>query len=338
MPEETSVTETRKHDHIALAFESQVTQTDSRFYYEPLLSAHPKGGLNPIKILNHTLKAPLWISSMTGGTQKAGIINRNLAQACHEFGLGMGLGSCRIILDDNTYFADFNLRDIIGDDLPFYANLGIAQLEELIANNQLQKAIDLVNRLRADGLIIHVNPMQEWLQPEGDRFAHDSLTTIKRVLDKVNFPVIVKEVGQGMGYHSLKELFKLPLQAIDFGAHGGTNFAMLELLRATPEVKEFYEPLAFVGHTAEEMIHLTNRILDELMGQACCNEVIISGGIRNFLDGYYYTQKINIPAIYGQASGFLKYAQGDYETLQHYVSMQIKGLEIAYAFLRVKTS
>jgi isopentenyl-diphosphate delta-isomerase len=180
--------------------------------------------------------------------------------------------------------------------------------------------------------------MQEWLQPEGDRFKHDSLSTIKRVLDAVNFPVIVKEVGQGMGYNSLKELFKLPLQAIDFGAHGGTNFAMLELLRATPEYKELYEPLAMVGHNAEEMVHFTNRILDELMGLACCNEVIISGGVRNFLDGYYYTQKIKTTAIYGQASGFLKHAQGDYETLQHYVSMQIKGLEIAHAFLRVKTS
>jgi isopentenyl-diphosphate delta-isomerase len=275
---------------------------------------------------------------MTGGTKMARIINRNLARACNEFGLGMGLGSCRIILDDDTYFADFDLRDIIGDNLPFYANLGIAQLEELVERHQLQKVIDLVDKLRADGLIIHVNPMQEWLQPEGDRFKHDSLTTIKRVLDAVNFPVIVKEVGQGMGYNSLKELFKLPLQAIDFGAHGGTNFAMLELLRATPEYKELYEPLAMVGHNAEEMIHFTNRILDELMGRACCNEVIISGGIRNFLDGYYYTQKIKTTAIYGQASGFLKHAQGDYETLQRYVSMQIKGLEIAHAFLRVKTS
>lgn len=338
MSEEISITETRKHDHIALAFKSQVFQTDHRFFYEPVLSAHPQGGLTPVKILNRTLKAPLWISSMTGGTQKAGIINRNLARACNEFGLGMGLGSCRIILDDNTYFADFDLRSIIGDHLPFYANLGIAQLEELIACNQLQKAIDLVHRLQADGLIIHINPMQEWLQPEGDRFKYDSLTTIKRVLDAVKFPIIVKEVGQGMGYNSLKELFKLPLQAIDFGAHGGTNFAMLELLRSTPEYKELYEPLAMVGHNAEEMVHFTNQILDELMGQACCNEVIISGGIRNFLDGFYYIQKIKTTAIYGQASGFLKYAQGDYETLQHYVSMQIKGLELAHAFLRVKSS
>ncbi len=338
MPEETSVTEIRKHDHIALAFESQVTQTDPRFFYEPVLSAHPQGKLAPINILNRTLNAPLWISSMTGGTQKAGIINRNLAKACNEFGLGMGLGSCRIILDDDTYFADFDLRDIIGDHLPFYANLGIAQLEELLETRRFQKVIDLVNKLRADGLIIHVNPMQEWLQPEGDRFKRDSLTTIKRVLDAVNFPVIVKEVGQGMGYNSLKELFKLPLQAVDFGAHGGTNFAMLELLRATPEFKELYEPLTMVGHNAEEMVHFTNRILDELMGQACCNEVIISGGIRNFLDGYYYTQKIKTTAIYGQASGFLKHAQDNYETLQNYVSMQIKGLEIAHAFLRVKTS
>lgn len=336
MPEDKSITETRKSDHIELAFESQVVKTDSRFFYEPALSAHPSQSLQPISLLGKKLGAPIWVSSMTGGTGQAGPINRNLAHACHEFGLGMGLGSCRIILNDQTHFADFDLRDMIGNNLPFYANLGIAQIEQLFDQNQFNKAIDLVERLRADGLIIHINPLQEWLQPEGDRFVHPPITTIKRVLDKVSFPVIVKEVGQGMGFHSLKELFKLPLQAVDFGAHGGTNFSMLELLRSTPEFRELYEPLAHIGHNAGEMVMFVNEVLDDLSGSALCNQVIISGGIRNFLDGYYYTQKIKTKAIYGQAATLLKYAQGDYENLRDYLRSQIKGLELAHAYLRVK--
>ena len=127
-----------------------------------------KPGLHPVRILGKQQKVPLWVSSMTGGTKKAGTINRNLARACNEFGMGMGLGSCRIIMDDKAHFEDFNMRDIIGDDLPFWANLGIAQVQELLEKNKVETAIRLVKQLRADGLIIHVNPMQEWFQPEGD--------------------------------------------------------------------------------------------------------------------------------------------------------------------------
>ena len=167
---------------------------------------------------------------MTGGTKLAGTINRNLAMACNEFGMGMGLGSCRIIMEDDTYFEDFNMRAIIGDDLPLWANLGIAQIEELVGKKQEDKAAELVEKLRADGLIIHVNPMQEWFQPEGDILTCPPLDTIKRFLDSFSVPVIVKEVGQGMGPESLRELLQLPLQAIEFAAFGGTNFARVELL------------------------------------------------------------------------------------------------------------
>ena len=88
------------------------------------------------------------------GNQAAGTINRNLAMVCNEFGMGMGLGSCRIIMDDDSYFEDFNMRDIIGEHLPLWANLGIAQVEELLTRKKISKASDLVKKLRADGLIV----------------------------------------------------------------------------------------------------------------------------------------------------------------------------------------
>jgi isopentenyl-diphosphate delta-isomerase len=273
---------------------------------------------------------------MTGGTEKAYHINRHLARACNEFGLGMGLGSCRIILDDDTFFEDFNLRPIIGPEYPFYANLGVAQLEELIRQKRADSVHRLVDKLKADGLIIHINPMQEWLQPEGDRFLMSPLEVVEIMLQQAQYPIIVKEVGQGMGYHSLKALFRLPLAAVDFAAHGGTNFAKVELLRSSPEQQELYGPLAYLGHSAEEMVEFTNRIAEELGNDRRCNQVIISGGVRNFLDGYYLTKKINVPAVYGQASPFLRYALEGYESLQQYVKGQLEGLKIANAMLRVK--
>ncbi len=330
----------RKSDHIQLAFDSQVPlhNIDSRFDYEPLLSGHPNGtNVKNFTFLGKNFHFPIWVSSMTGGTKYANVINKNLAKACGEFGFGMGLGSCRSLLFSDDTLLDFDVRKYMPDKALF-ANLGIAQLEELIETNQLSKVRELIDKLSADGLIIHVNPFQEWLQPEGDVIKYPPIETIKRVIDAVNAKIIVKEVGQGMGPESLKELLLLPIEAIDFAANGGTNFSKLEMLRADENIINHYAGLADIGHSAEDMVNMVNRLLEELGEKALCKQIIVSGGIRNFLDGYYYINKLKIPAIYGQASAFLKYAREDYEQLQQYVSLQIKGLELAQAYLRVKES
>lgn len=330
---------TRKLDHIEMAFDSQVTgtQIDNRFYYEPLLSAHPGNESLGIEFLGKQMTLPLWVSSMTGGTAKARIINQNLARACGEFGLGMGLGSCRSLLYSDEYLSDFAVRSHIGSAHPLFANLGIAQIEQLLQQKEEERITELVGKLQADGLIIHVNPLQEWLQPEGDRFQRPPIDTIAELLSKLpHIAFVVKEVGQGMGYESLKSLFQLPLAAVDFAANGGTNFAKLELMRSDPMRKKVYEPLAFVGHSAAEMVSMTNQLTAELGDRMLCRQVIVSGGVKDFLDGYYYIGKLKIPAVYGQASGFLRHAQGDYEALRKYVTTQMQGLQLAKAFLKVR--
>jgi isopentenyl-diphosphate delta-isomerase len=328
--------ETRKKDHINLAFKSQTAlpEIDTRFHYEPMLSAHPEQGLKPFTFLGRNHRLPMWVSSMTGGTKMAGTINRNLARACNEFGMGMGLGSCRIIMDDDTYFEDFNMRPLIGKDLPLWANLGIAQIEELIDANKISMAEKLVEKLKADGLIIHVNPMQEWFQPEGDILKYPPLETIQRFLDHFKYPVIVKEVGQGIGPASLKALLQLPLQAIEFAAFGGTNFARVELLRDERAETSLFEPMSYIGEDALTMVESVNSIISQ--ENPVCKELIISGGIKNFLDGYYLIKKSALPAIYGMASAFLKYAQEDYDQLGKFVEGQVKGLEMAYAYLTLR--
>lgn len=326
----------RKTDHIQLAFEAQSRGIDQRFNYEPMLHAHPEQGcIPPLQVAGRIMKAPLWISSMTGGAQLAGSINKNLALACREFGLGMGLGSCRPLLESDEYLADFAVRRFIGDQ-PLFANLGIAQVEQMLADGQVNAIRQMVERLEADGLIVHVNPLQEWLQPEGDRIRRAPIDTITELLAEIRFPVMVKEVGQGFGPGSLAALAALPLEAIEFGAQGGTNFALLENLRRDAFHRDMFEPVTHIGHGPEEMTAAAAALCQLPESTVKARAFIVSGGIRNFLDGYYHVQSIPWKTMYAQASAFLKYAMQGEKELMAFTSAQIKGLELAYTFLSLK--
>lgn len=334
-------TEDRKKDHIDLAFKSQMAkeEMDHRFYYEPLFEGHPDDDARPwgdIEVVGKKLQLPLWISSMTGGTGHAQTINRNLALGCQKFGIGMGLGSCRILMDDERHYQDFSIRSQMGSEVPLMANLGIAQLEEVFKNKKWAEVEAMMDRLDADGLIVHVNPLQEWFQPEGDHFYHAPIETIIQTIEASSKPIMVKEVGQGMGPKSLARLLELPLAAVDFGAGGGTNFSLLEALRSTPERMENMMPMARVGHSAVEMVDMANKAIDALGDERQCPLIIVSGGIRDFLDGYYCMQKLQMPAIYAQASAMLKRAMNDTTPLYDYLEHQKRGLQVAYHFLTVK--
>jgi isopentenyl-diphosphate delta-isomerase len=146
----------------------------------------------------------------------------------------------------------------------------------------------------------------------------------------------VKEVGQGFGPDSLLQLMKLPLAALEFAAFGGTNFARMEMSRNPDNhFRDLFEPLTRVGVDATDMLGLVNRIA---AGEKdiLCRQIIISGGIKSFLDGFYLVKSSTLPSVYGQASSFLKYAMDDYLTLQQYVKNQVRGLEMAYAYLQIR--
>ncbi len=333
--------ETRKRDHIELAQNAQMTpiMVDSRFNYEPLLSAHPDTNLNiETTFLGKNLKAPLWISSMTGGVGEARHINQNLANLAFEFGLGMGLGSCRSLLSSDLYFEDFNLRPILGPDLPFFANFGIAQIEKMIEAGSVQKIIELCKKLEVDGLFIHVNPLQEWFQPEGDQLKVAPILTISRFceyLTHTDLKIIIKEVGQGMGPASLKAVLDLPIHALELAGFGGTNFSKLETLRSQSEPhNQSREALFSLGHTPLEMVKFINS-LGLLNPKYKKMPLIISGGIENFLDGYYLRARSSNPSVYGHAHKFLSHAE-NYEELQSFTANEIAGLKIAQSYLTLK--
>lgn len=324
--------ENRKSDHIELAFQSQQNRNliDSRFYYEPILEGHVQDESTlECSFAGFNLKLPLWVSSMTGGTEKAGVINHRLAKVCGEYGMGMGLGSCRILLENEKYFDDFDVKELLGD-YPLFANVGIAQMEEIAVNSRWYLIKDLIKNLHADGLIIHVNPWQEWYQPEGDRFSKPPLDTIKHALDALDIPIVVKEVGQGMGPESLAALCELPIAGIEFGASGGTNFALLELLRSDDFRQSELEMMTHIGHTAMEMVQFMND------NKKAKKDIIISGGVKNILDGYYLQSISKNNAIIGQASKYLKYAIQGTDELRRYVDLQKESLLLANSYLKPK--
>lgn len=323
--------ESRKKDHINLAYQAQMFEQEvsELFHYEPLLVSNQLEELKKTKFLAKELSLPLWVSSMTGGTKEAQNINRNLAQACREFGMGMGLGSCRPLLQSKERFEDFNVRDIMGEDLPLMANLGIAQVEDLLDKKAVDKIIEMVKELRADGLMLHVNPLQELMQPEGDIYIKPPLETIQELLELIDFPLFVKEVGQGMGPKSLDALLETDIAGIEFGALGGTNFSLIELMRSDEMVMEQMSGFASVGHSAADMIGFLNELPLNMVQQ---KELIISGGM-NPLSGYYLLQQSAAPAIIGMAFQFLKYAREDYSELKKYVTLVKRSLQIAERFL-----
>lgn len=320
----------RKGDHIELAQRARTLngEIDTRFNYEPLFFSHPQESDTwKTKFLGFELDYPLWISSMTGGTNHAKNINENLARLCGEFHLGMGLGSCRSLLTDRSRLNEFAVKKYMGSS-PLYANIGIAQVEELLANTSESLLHEMVKMVEADGLIIHINPLQEWFQPEGDRFKVSPLETLKRFLEKSEYPVVVKEVGQGMGPRSLRALLELPIAGIELGAFGGTNFTLLENLRGTNDPNR--EGFIHVGHTALEMVEVLNALPTRN------KEIIISGGIKTMLDGYELKSKLKTNSVIGMASAFLAPALKDYETLRNYFLSQREALLTAKSLLELR--
>jgi|SRR5690554_4486295 len=301
----------RKGQHIELAKSSQtaVSTVDTRFYYEPLFFNHQLPKTWPVTFLGAALDFPLWISSMTGGTELAETINKNLSRLVGQYKLGMGLGSCRPLLESDDRLKDFNWRKNLGNQ-PFFANLGIAQVEELLDAGKISLVKEMVKKLEANGIIIHINPLQEWFQPEGDRFLKSPLETLQRFLEVFDYPVLVKEVGQGMGPRSLKALLDLPIAGIEFGAFGGTNFSLLENLRSKSESHK--EEFIHVGHTAREMIEFMNALGDHQ------KEIIVSGGIKSSLDAYELLKLSKSRSLVGMAYAFLEPASQSYEALERF--------------------
>jgi isopentenyl-diphosphate delta-isomerase len=279
MPKVTQ-TGTRKADHIRINLEEDVrsglTTGLERFHFRH--QAFPEFNLETVdlstRLFGRKLQAPILISSMTGGTKEAGQINQTLATAAQETGIAMGLGSQRAAIEHPETASTFQVRNVAPDILLF-ANLGAIQLNYGYGISECQRAVELVE---ADALYLHLNALQEAVQPEGDTNFEGLLPKIEAVCKALEVPVIAKEVGWGISGPTAKKLVEAGIFAIDVAGAGGTSWTQVEMYRAqTPQQAQLAATFLDWGIPTAESILQVRQVLPEI-------PVIASGGLRNGLD------------------------------------------------------
>jgi isopentenyl-diphosphate delta-isomerase len=220
------------------------------------------------------LRAPVLVGAMTGGTELSGVINRNLAAAAQRLGIGMMLGSQRIMLQNDRAAASFAVRDVAPDVL-LIGNIGLAQLRKP-AVPDLVRALD---RVGANALAVHTNPLQEAIQPGGDTDFSGSIGRLCDVAPVLGYPILLKEVGHGIGAAAVSELLRLPVElpvaAIDVAGAGGTSWSRVEQFVRYGELR--YPELADWGVPTAQAIAEVRQALPAI-------PLVGSGGIRTGMD------------------------------------------------------
>ena len=220
------------------------------------------------------LKAPVLIGAMTGGAELARTINRNLAQAAQKLGVGMMLGSQRIMLGDGdaatAAAASFEVRDLAPDAL-LIGNIGLAQMSDGLAP-RLAAALE---RVGANAVAVHTNPLQEAMQDNGDTDFTGTLAGLGRLARELDYPVLVKEVGHGIGAAAAQQLRGLPIAAVDVAGAGGTSWARVEQVVRYGEVR--HPAIADWGVPTAQALREVREVLPGM-------PLVASGGIRTGMD------------------------------------------------------
>jgi len=271
----------RKHDHINAVLNADVRHRKTTRLEEVIFEhvALPELNFGDIDLrspfLGYTLNAPFLISSMTGGVGIAKHINETIAEVCQSIGIGLAVGSQRIALEENQQDGlNKNIRRL-APSVPILANIGASQLSALIASGSLSKLIDMIE---ADALIVHLNPLQEVLQPRGDVNWTGILKQVEIAARTIQVPLIVKEVGSGISATVAKQLWNAGVKIIDVAGSGGTSWAAVEAARAPSEL------LRGVAETFRDWgipTAVSIKMIDEL---DCGILIIASGGLQNGLE------------------------------------------------------
>jgi isopentenyl-diphosphate delta-isomerase len=265
----------RKAEHIELALDERSQLLPSAFdAYSFEHRALPELDLSAVdcatEFLGRELAVPLLISCMTGATDEAVPINRNLALAAEEAGVALGVGSQRKAIEDPSLAATFEVRRY-APSVPLLANLGAVQLNYGFGIDECRRAVEMIE---ADALVLHLNPLQEALQPEGQGDFSGLVAKIGAVVDRLEVPVIVKEIGCGLSGRAARLLTAVGVSILDSAGLGGTSWARIEGWRARdPELGELF---ASWGVSTPESIRQL-RAVDGVT-------VIGSGGVRSGVD------------------------------------------------------
>ena len=297
----------RKNEHLRICIEEDVESQDPGFTSLRLKSlACPEINLEDVDtnvtFLGKKLKFPLIFEAITGGTAEAGEINKCLAKVAQDYGLGLGVGSQRAGLEDEKVTKTFMVRDVAPDIL-LIGNLGAVQLNYGYGLKECQKAVEMIG---ADALALHLNALQEAVQPEGDTKFRGIIDKINKIASTLKTPVIVKEVGHGLDYATAK---KLKVTAYDCAGAGGTSWSIVESYRNIG-------PMGGVGVTFSRSGIPTAKCISEL--SKLKKPIIGSGGIRSGLDA---AKAIALGAdVVGVALPLLRaYDKGGEDAVKEYV-------------------
>ena len=238
----------RKIDHIQLCHQGDVSLSGDAGLWNEITLVHqamPELAMSSIDLhtdfLGHSLSIPCMMTGMTGGPKQAGDINRAMAQLCQKWGMAFGVGSQRVMTRDPDSIHTFQVRSV-APDVVLMANIGVNQLRDL----GIDVVKQLVERIEANILAIHLNPAMELIQPgdDADRDFSKGYEVIARAVDAFNGQVIVKECGCGLSPHVVKRLSDVGVRAVDVSGVGGTSWVKLEALRAQQSLKDQAQPLS----------------------------------------------------------------------------------------------
>ncbi|RJS87924.1 type 2 isopentenyl-diphosphate Delta-isomerase [Candidatus Bathyarchaeota archaeon] len=274
----------RKTDHIYICLNEDVEAKKITTGFEDIFFIHralPELNLEEIdlttEVFGYKFSAPIMISSITGGAEEAIKINASIAEAIEEFGLGMGVGSQRAALENPNLRRTYTIVRKKAPNAFLAANIGASQIIRDYGIKELEKIVEMIE---ADALIIHLNPLQEAIQPEGEAFYLGALRKIRQIAESLDVPIIVKETGAGISAEDAKKLEEAGVAGIDVAGAGGTSWAAVEWYRAhqrgdhlAEEVgKEFWD---WGIPTAASVIEVA---------QSVDIPIIASGGVRSGLD------------------------------------------------------
>jgi isopentenyl-diphosphate delta-isomerase len=273
-------TQQRKKEHLEICLDTESVASPSstgldRYHF--LHCALPELDIDELDLrttfLGKRLNAPILISSMTGGFDLARKVNRNLATAAQRLGIAMGVGSQRVAIEEPSAAVSFQVRDV-APDIFLLGNLGAVQLNYGYTVEHCRKAVDMIG---ADALILHLNVLQEAMQPEGNRNFKGLTAKIAEVCRQLEVPVVAKEVGNGISVDTALRLHRAGVAAIDVAGKGGTSWSAVEAQRAAAQGKRADSTFADWGIPTEEALVAVRNALPEV-------PLVASGGIRSGLD------------------------------------------------------
>lgn len=319
-------TQSRKLDHINVCLEKSVEAGRSGFGdiciadMELVHSSLPEMDFQKIdtscEFLGKKFESPLMIAAMTGGTPEALEINRNLAKAANSFGIGMGVGSQRAAIENPGLEYTYKVRDV-APGIFLAGNIGIVQFVKGYGMKEARKAVEMID---ADALCLHLNALQEVVQPEGDVNWEGCLARMKEISSGIGVPVIAKETGAGISREIAKHLEDAGVSAIDIGGLGGTSWSLVESHRSEGD-----EGRGIAKNFGEWGIPTVISLVE--CREAVKIPLIATGGIRNGID---IAKAISLGAdIVGIALPLLKPAAKSGDDVEKRLYQIIKELKIA---------